>query len=74
MTNGSADVSKTISHGKMLNYSVLVGITVNNYNLPRSLKGGGVYIDSLGIAYLPCALYLSRGLEGPFCFALKLEY
>ena len=35
--NGPADVSKTISHHKMLLF--FIDITVNNYNLPRSLKG-----------------------------------
>ena len=40
MRDGSADVSKTISHDKMLHYGVLIDITANNYNLPRSLKGG----------------------------------
>ena len=33
------DVSKTISHRKMLHYWLFIDITVNNYNLPRSLKG-----------------------------------
>ena len=52
--NGTADVSKTmhfscvveyivvlyiISHNKILHYRFFIGITVNNYNLPRSLKG-----------------------------------
>ena len=40
MRNGIADVSKTISHDTMLHYRFLIDITVNNYNLPRSLKGG----------------------------------
>ena len=37
--NGTADVSKTISHRKLLHYWLFIDITVNNYNLPRSLKG-----------------------------------
>ena len=37
--NGTPDVSKPISHDKLLHYRFLIGITVNNYNLPRSLKG-----------------------------------
>ena len=41
MRNGTADVSKTISHDQMLpTLQILIDITVNNYNLPRSLKGG----------------------------------
>ena len=39
MKNGTADVSKTISHDKILNYRFLIDITVNNYNLPHSMKG-----------------------------------
>ena len=39
MRNGTADVSKTISHRKMLHYWLFIDITVNNYSLPRSLKG-----------------------------------
>ena len=38
--NGTPDVSKPISHDKLLHYRFLIGITVNNYNQPRSLKGG----------------------------------
>ena len=37
--NGTPNVSKPISHDKMLHYRFLIDITVNNYNLPRSLKG-----------------------------------
>ena len=36
---GTTDASKTISHRKMLHYWLFIDITVNNYNLPRSLKG-----------------------------------
>ena len=38
--NGTADVSKAISHDKMLHYRFFIDITLNNYNLPRSLQGG----------------------------------
>ena len=38
--NGTPDVSKPISHDKMLHYRFLIDTTVNNYNLPHSLKGG----------------------------------
>ena len=38
--NGPPDVSKPISHHKLLHYRFLIDITVNNYNLTRSLKGG----------------------------------
>ena len=37
---GTADVSKTISPDKMLDYRFLFDITVNNYHPPRGLKGG----------------------------------
>ena len=38
--NGSLHVSKTISLHKMLHFRFIIDIIVNNYNLPRSLKGG----------------------------------
>ena len=51
MRNGTADVSKTISHHKMLQSCFFIDITVNNYNLPRSLKGAvhdiGMYHQSI---------------------------
>ena len=39
MRNGTADASKTISHGKMLRYRYFIDITLNNHHLARSLKG-----------------------------------
>ena len=39
-TNGTADVSKTILHDKMLHYQFRFEITINTYNLPRSLQEG----------------------------------
>ena len=39
--NGTLDVSKTILHDKMLQCRFLIYITLNNHNLPDSLKGGG---------------------------------
>ena len=39
MRYGTADVWKTISHHNVLHYLFYIDITVNNYNLPRSLKG-----------------------------------
>ena len=54
MRNDTADVSKTISHNKILHYWFFIGITVNNYNLPRSLKG--VYMSlSYIMNYDPCS-------------------
>ena len=47
MRNGIADISKTILHDKMLQYRFLIDITVNNYNLPRSLKKAVPLSDSV---------------------------
>ena len=37
---GTADLLKTLSLGKLFRYIFLIDVTVNNYNLPRSLKSG----------------------------------
>ena len=42
VSNSTADVSKTISHDKMLHYRCLIDIAVSKYNLPRCVKGGHI--------------------------------
>ena len=40
VTNGTADILKTISHDKMLHYIFLIDITVNNIQPTKQSEGG----------------------------------